>query len=383
MNCETIGCLVMGMVCDAGGNNARLFKLLRMSGTGAFPNEAWVGDDAVRCVNPFDTSRYIYLMFCATHVLKAMRNQLFSSWVHNGTREFLCEAGHHIGKAILVECYERDADRQKNGFAPLTTLSKDTIDLNKWSKMNVSHTKKCVELKTLVEMANHCYDKLGVPHQERLKIKESENGNRLGFMVEVAEHLRQALNVREAFNDLPANLPALHSSISSLEWLAHVHEIFDNRLMNMNFSITRENIDRYEEQVKKSLDYFHRLWLKQQDRRSKLKPGDDSWQSQFLASKTWLNLRTTCCGFFGYCRNIFQYADSHKDDIACYAISPAHSNSSVIEAWFSLVRGCNGDSATNYCSFVKNVEMIVVKVLRLKHVSTQQWWPYLSVQRLL
>lgn len=76
MNCETIGSRVLGMVCDAGGNNARLMSLLRKSGA-KFPTEAWVEEDAVRTVNPYDKYRHIYLFHCATHDLKAMRNALF------------------------------------------------------------------------------------------------------------------------------------------------------------------------------------------------------------------------------------------------------------------------------------------------------------------
>jgi len=105
--------------------------------------------------------------------------------------------------------------------------------------------------------------------------------------------------------------------------------------------------------VKRSLNYFHRLWSKQQERREN---GDKNWQPQFLAADTWKNLRTTCRGFFGYCRSIIDYASKHNS-IKLYAVSPAHANSSVIEAWFSLVRSGGQDSATSYCAFVKNFQL--------------------------
>jgi len=105
--------------------------------------------------------------------------------------------------------------------------------------------------------------------------------------------------------------------------------------------------------VKRSLNYFHRLWLKQQERREN---GDKNWQPQFLAADTWKNLRTTCRGFFGYCRSIIDYASKHNN-IKLYAVSPAHANSSVIEAWFSLVRCSGQDSATSYGAFVKNCHL--------------------------
>lgn len=55
IRCEMIGFRVLGFVCDAGGPNARLFKLL---------------------------------FHCSTHDLKAMRNALFTSWQHNGKKMF-------------------------------------------------------------------------------------------------------------------------------------------------------------------------------------------------------------------------------------------------------------------------------------------------------
>lgn len=107
--------------------------------------------------------------------------------------------------------------------------------------------------------------------------------------------------------------------------------------------------------MKQSLNYFHGLWSKQQERRKLLDSSDTSWQSQFLAPETWRNLRMTCRGFFCYCRSVISYAKSHN--LKFYALSPAHANSSVIEAWFSLVRSSGGDSATGYAAFVKNVQM--------------------------
>ena len=88
MNCETIGSRVLSLVCDAGGNNVRLISLLREGGL-LFPTSAWVGEESVRTVNPYDSSRYIYLIHRATHDLKALRNALFISWVPNGAREFI------------------------------------------------------------------------------------------------------------------------------------------------------------------------------------------------------------------------------------------------------------------------------------------------------
>ena len=95
---------------------------------------------------------------------------------------------------------------------------------------------------------------------------------------------------------------------------------------------------RHEKQVKLSLEYFHRLCSKQQERR---KSGDKNWEAQFLASETWKNLRITCRGFYLYCRSVIDYARRHTN-IKFYAVSPAHANS-------NCVRGDRG-SVPNYSS---------------------------------
>ena len=115
---------------------------------------------------------------------------------------------------------------------------------------------------------------------------------------------------------------------------------------------------RFESEIIKNLNYFHGLWTAQQTRRAQLDKGDKSWQKDFLASETWRNLRMTCRGFFGYCRYVIQYADAHRAEIKFNAISPAHSNSSVIEAWFSLVRMAKQDSAPCYLAYIKNRQLI-------------------------
>ena len=72
MRSETVGFWVLGLVCDAGGPNTRLFKLLR--GNTDLPEGGWLPIEMVTTVNPADTSREIYMFHCSTHYLKATRN---------------------------------------------------------------------------------------------------------------------------------------------------------------------------------------------------------------------------------------------------------------------------------------------------------------------
>ena len=116
------------------------------------------------------------------------------------------------------------------------------------------------------------------------------------------------------------------------------------------------NIHRYENQIKKCLSYFDSLRRAQLQRR---RDKDEDWEQSFLASTTWRNLRISCRGFFAYCRAVMKYSDANQGTVRpVKAISPAHSNSSNIEAWFAFVRMSNGDLASQYAPLVANSDMI-------------------------
>jgi len=81
-----------------------------------------------------------------------MRNQLFTSWVFGGKKQFLDEDGIKIGKAILEECFERNRQRELRNLAPLSEVRESTVILNKWSVMNVKEAKRAFSWKTLIEL---------------------------------------------------------------------------------------------------------------------------------------------------------------------------------------------------------------------------------------
>ena len=67
----------------------------------------------------------------------------------------------------------------------------------------------------------------------------------------------------------------------------------------------------------------------------------------------------TCRGFMEYCRSVIDYAKKAPDGSMpkFYAINPAHSNSSILEAWFSAVRNTKSDSTPSYAHFFGNRDM--------------------------
>jgi len=168
INCEIVGCRVLGFCCDAGGGNTGLMTHLR--GGIDIPDEVgWLSEDIIRTPNPYDPSRYIFLFHCSTHGMKAMRNQLFTSWTSNGKKQFLDGNGNKIGKPVVEEIYQRDRNREINGVAPLTDIREGTVKLSKWSVMDGSEAKRVFAEKTLAECSQHLYTTLDVPRAEWMK----------------------------------------------------------------------------------------------------------------------------------------------------------------------------------------------------------------------
>ena len=321
------------------------------------PEGGWLSTDNVRTFNPWDSSRYIYCFFCSTHDLKAMQNTLFTSWWKNRKKSFLSVYDIPIGEQIIADCYEREKELESRTGAATTRVTDAVVNPNKWSKMNVMNALITFESRTLAEQSSHLYDVLGTPMEERLNADQFkchfQNSKKqvIGFWSSVGEHLHILMDKTKS----PLS-PATRSAIATFEWMANVHEIFNNILMNTSIVIDKDNVHCYERQVMKSLDYFESLRARQLERRDNK---FEHWRKTFLESgKTWNNLRITCRGFFDYCHAVMKYADFNTGMIpTLHGISVAHSNTSILEAWFSLVRNMRVDSGTTYGTAVGNKVM--------------------------
>ena len=106
MRCKTVGMRIIGLVCDAGGSNAKLFELLWERQV--IPEGGCIPIDMVRTRNPFQPSkRFIYLFHCSTHDLKNIRNALYESWIKkDGAWELLDSKGVKIGKGVVEKCFQ-------------------------------------------------------------------------------------------------------------------------------------------------------------------------------------------------------------------------------------------------------------------------------------
>ena len=125
----------------------------------------------------------------------------------------------------------------------MTTMQRSTIALDRWSKMNVQEAKRICDDKTLSEIANYLYCRLGMSTDNgRLLERDHE---RVGYRPAVALHLKTILEEKKSDGTISKDEGVvLASAISSFEWLANLHEIFTNRLMNMEMPIKGGNIDK-------------------------------------------------------------------------------------------------------------------------------------------
>jgi hypothetical protein len=231
MRCETIGFRVLGFVCDAGGPNTRLMTLLRRKTE--LPEGGWLPLNVVTTVNPFETSRKICLFHCSTHDLKAMRNALYTSWQTNGKKQFCDENDIKIGKGIIEECFQKDRQREIGNLAPLSEIRETTVYLNKWSVMDAMEAKRPFSWKSLCAMLEDIYIEL---NEKPLCIKLH---GQIGYMPSAAKHVQELLQKKDQHI-----IDSLHPKLSSFEWLANVHEIFNATLMDTSLLIKPHNIDK-------------------------------------------------------------------------------------------------------------------------------------------
>ena len=192
-----------------------------------------------------------------------------------------------------MDCYERETEREAQTGSSITRVTDAVINPNRWSKMNVSNTIKANEHKTLAEISGHLYAVLRMPIKDQLCGDQFKvcigYGKKIviGFSAAVGEHLHKLMSSSKA--PLPISTKA---DIVSFEWMAHVHGIFNNILMNTKeIIVDAKNIQVFEKQLNKSLDFFESLRCRQIERRDE---DVEHWDATFLdIGKTWYNLRKT------------------------------------------------------------------------------------------
>ncbi|EJK72638.1 hypothetical protein THAOC_05811 [Thalassiosira oceanica] len=164
MACEAVGSRVFLFACDAGGANQGTFKSLR--GNKAIPDEmVWLDDEYIRFINPYDTSRWIYLTHCSTHNLKNMRNRVKESKA-DGSKCFLDANGNMISWDFVQQIYNEEQLLIDGTGTPTSGLTDKAVYPDRWSTMNAQNAKAPFAPKALFAM-------LAVIHRE-LKVSKDE-----------------------------------------------------------------------------------------------------------------------------------------------------------------------------------------------------------------
>ncbi|EJK59784.1 hypothetical protein THAOC_19955 [Thalassiosira oceanica] len=379
MACEAVGSRVFLFACDAGGANQGTFKSLR--GNEAIPDDmVWLDDEYIRFINPYDPSRWIYLTHCSTHNLKNMRNRVKESKA-DGSKCFLDVNGNIITWDFVNQIYNDEQLLIDGTGTPTSGLTEKAVYPDRWSTMNAQHAKAPFAPKALFVMLAVIHRELNVSKDEAYRvvdhykvIKELEviknsgmnekAARMIGYFTTVAKRLWDLFNAR-----CPGNLN-LAGKIATFEFFAHTSEIYNLRLLKMDELITWANIKVYKEQAKKNLTYFSDLHLAMIKRRKDKKYSAD-WRMTGLPGCTFDILRITVSGFFGYAEYLFQLAktspslpESVNRD---FAVTPAQSNTSFGESFFSWVRARGLDNACSFLVAVLNTAMIDMLKNSLDH----------------
>ena len=179
--CELNGIKVIGLTCDAASHNRKMFKM--HSFMAAEEDQVDV-DVTYRTRNRFSVDRFIYFISDPPHLIKTMRNCLYSSGYGRSAR-LMWNAGNDILWKHVTDIYYEDLDC---GLQLLPKLTNDHINLTSYSKMNVKLATQVLSYSvsnvikkfappgaagtaTFCEMADKFFDCLNVRNTEEGKRK--------------------------------------------------------------------------------------------------------------------------------------------------------------------------------------------------------------------
>jgi hypothetical protein len=157
---ELIGVKILGLVSDAGGNNAGLIRLLR-SGQRFSNNHPETNAALMSFSNPFDPSRRIAIWLCSTHNLKSIRNQLLASTgsIHS-PRKFL-RNGAMFGWKQICDVHEREEVRKKQGTTGQTRMKYAAAYPDMFTKMSAEFAKIPFTSDVIMEQALYLVGLIG------------------------------------------------------------------------------------------------------------------------------------------------------------------------------------------------------------------------------
>jgi hypothetical protein len=349
--CDMAGAKILGLALDGGGNNARLLKLLR-NGKELDEGQSWLDEDQVSFANPADPTRQIAVFHCTTHNLKGSRNALLNSdsLSKKPSRDFRF-GSVKFGWQTIRRTHSRDQRKS----VPDTSLRKGSENPDRWNKMNASFAKDPFKPDTLDEIANFLADelvKLGFRTAKQDLLVMEKRGSEAEMILNYVDSMKLKVKEGTVPTEKQSDFERVQSDLLVLEHCASVSLTCIEFFMNRNRQLRKDNIDEVEEKVKLGLRFFAR-WREDQLLSKavfkQLHPSSKEWQKWFISHQTYLNMRIGTSGFFQCARYVL-------DQSGAQSVPFLHSNTSILEACFSMIRAGKGDTALHYPGMVGTLD---------------------------
>ena len=327
---EFIGVKIFGIVSDAGGRNTKMFKLLQGHHEIKGP---WPSAECLSFANPVDLNRSIYIWSCGTHNFKALRNNIWKSQLSK-SKSFL-KCGTPFGWNEIECTYLRDKGRIEKGLPQRTDLTKHSVYLDNFTKMNVSYVKKCFSEKTISEMLAYVGDELDVKFDIGKKFG-SQWHKFMSYCVDLKSKISSNTTLQ------------CKGYIAMLEYQIAVHGIYIERFINKEWQLNRDNIDSEKEVLTHAIRYFTEWKAQRGHVISSMNLTKRDTEKYFMADITYHNLLQCIGGFFAYSKAVL----SASDPTSLWYVPGLHSNQSSLENFFSRMRQLDEDRTDVYAGGV-------------------------------
>jgi len=327
----------VGLVSDMGGPNERFYRNL-MDGRTIPPDNLWP-TDCVETRSPVHPDVKLHTWSCSTHGAKNIRSQLEKSQQNGyGTRFFHTGDGVQFGWWLTVQALERDKSHHGNMRSSLTPGS---VDLDSFSKMNVSLAKQPFSEKTLSEMIDHCCTAIGIPRLILPRDQSIGSGERLKRMLKLMKTTIAPFSIQRTRQ--------IQSEVAYLEFGISVHRVYIQRFMNRAWVLNKDNVDEEEAQLRDALQFFEEWRTNVAElQKDNVSVTRKERERLFISLKTYKNMKFGICGFFRYARDmLFNHPDAH-----IRYIPAGHSNTSALESRFSISKRNGHNDTTKFHHFV-------------------------------
>ena len=301
-------------------------------------------------MNPLDLARRIAIGPCATHGLKASRNQHYAS--SPAGRAKLVNRGKRIEWERVVNLWRffDKAGKSTTEISPLPRLTRSVAEPDSFSKMSVGGAKVPYQEKTIVVQMELYREKLGLHESYWNSVKEEFKGREhhsTEMLCARLEKLRGSVENQEVTQ-------RLKDEFAHIKFSCMIHFIYISRFLNGKarlvktpekfFCGTKEverNVAEEVERMKQVFQYFGR-WKKWCQAQNPAVWGVDKWERLFLHGTTMRNLIVSVAGFLLYARMVLE------EDRSIHFVPYLHGNQSSLEGDFATVRKSSRDTPLTF-----------------------------------